>query len=110
MAIALHKLNKPDYSNLPAYCLIVLLECLRKVLEKVVATRLTFIAGKEGLNPDQHFSGRSNYSADDVILSFINDIQAAWNHRMATSALTFDIKGYFDFANHNWLLTEMRQK
>jgi hypothetical protein len=27
-----------------------------------------------------------------------------------TSALTFDIKGYFDFVNHNRLLSELKRK
>ena len=37
IAIALPKTNKPDYSNPCAYRLITLLECLSKVLKRVVA-------------------------------------------------------------------------
>jgi hypothetical protein len=43
-------------------------------------------------------------------MTFITDVQTAWNHGKVTSALTFDIKGYFDFVNHNRLLCELRRK
>ena len=110
VAIALRKPNKPDYSNPRAYRLITLLECLAKVLERIVANRLTFLAGELNLIPPNQFGGRSNCSTDDAILTFITDIQTAWNLGKVTSALTFDIKGYFDFVNHNRLLCELRRK
>ncbi|KAJ7747692.1 hypothetical protein DFH07DRAFT_689613, partial [Mycena maculata] len=49
IAVALRKPRKPDYSNPRAYRLIQLLECLRKILEKIVARRLSFLAGKHNL-------------------------------------------------------------
>ena len=110
VAIALRKPNKPDYSNPRAYRLITLLECLAKILECIVANRLTFLTGQLNLVPPNQFGGRSNSSTDDAILSFITDIQAAWSQGKVTSALTFDIKGYFDFVNHNRLLHELRRK
>ncbi|KAI0924117.1 hypothetical protein AcV5_010539 [Taiwanofungus camphoratus] len=48
--------------------------------------------------------------SDDAILTFVNDVEAAHNHGKVTSALTFDIKGFFDFVNHKRLLTVMREK
>ena len=112
IAIALRKPNKPDYSNSRAYRLITLLECLGKVLERIVAQRLTFLAGDLNLVPPTQFGGRSNsnLSTEDAITTLITDIQAAWNHGKVTSALTFDIKGYFDFVNHNRLLCELHRK
>jgi retron-type reverse transcriptase len=43
-------------------------------------------------------------------MMFITDIQMAWNQGKVTSALTFDIKGYFNFFNHKRLLYELRRK
>jgi hypothetical protein len=45
----------------------------------------------------------------DTALTFTHDIQTARNKGLVTSALTLDIKGYFDFVNHKKLLTKMRQ-
>ena len=110
IAVAIPKPNKPDYSNPRAYRLITLLECLAKILERIVANRLTFFAGSLDLVPPNQFGGRSNSSTDDAIMTFVTDVQTAWNHGKVTSALTFDIKGYFDFVNHNRLLHELRRK
>jgi len=62
---------------------------------------------KYNLVPANQFGGRSNSSTVDALLMFTNDIQCAWNHKLVTSALTFDIKGYFDFMNHNHLLSKL---
>ena len=100
VAVAIRKPNKPDYSNPRAYRLITLLECLAEILERIVANCLTFLAGKLNLIPTNQFSGQSNSSTNDALISFITDVQTTWNHGKVTSALTFNIKGYFDFVNH----------
>ncbi|KAF7373478.1 Reverse transcriptase from mobile element jockey protein [Mycena sanguinolenta] len=110
IAVALRKPRKPDYSKPRAYRLIQLLECLGKDLEKIVARRLDYLAGRYNLIPPNQFGGRSNSSTMDALLTFTNDVQAAWNHGKVTTALTFDIKGYFDFVNHERLLCELRRK
>ena len=40
----LAKKDKPDYSNPKAYRVIALLNCLGKLLEKLFASRLSFLA------------------------------------------------------------------
>jgi hypothetical protein len=110
IAVALRKPNKPDYSNPRVYHLITLLECLGKILEKIVTRRLIYLAGRYNLVPNNQSGSLSNTSTVDAILTFTNDVQSAWNHGLVTSALTFDIKGYFDFVNHDRLLCELRRK
>ncbi len=83
---------------------------MAKGIERIVARRLTYIAGRYNLIPAQQFGGRSNYSTTDALLSFTNNVQAAWNHGKVTSALTFDVKGYFDFVNYDRLLYELRRE
>ena len=53
--------------------------------------------------------GKANSATTNAILSFVHDIHIAWNHGKVTFALTFDIKGYFDFINHDRLLVEMQK-
>lgn len=56
--IVLQKLGKPDYSALSTYRLISLLNILSKLLEVVIARRLSYIAEKYGLLLNSQFSGR----------------------------------------------------
>ena len=42
--VVLKKQRKPDYSLLKAYRIITLLNCLRKVAEKIMATRLSYLS------------------------------------------------------------------
>jgi len=107
VAVALRKPNKPDYSQPQAYCLITLLECLGKILEKIIARRLSYMVGRYELIPGTQFEGRSNSSTIDVAMTFIHDVHSAWNQNKVMLVLTFDIKGFFDFVNHQRLLTEM---
>jgi len=45
VAVALQKPSKPDYTQPHVYRLITLLECMGKILEKIIACRLTFMIG-----------------------------------------------------------------
>jgi len=109
IAIALKKPNKPDYTQPRAYCLITLLEYMSKLLEKLVAHRLTYLISRYNLILGSQFGGRANFSTSDAILTFVYDIHNAWNHSLANSALTFNIKDYFDFVNYECLLNEMKK-
>jgi hypothetical protein len=102
--IALPKPGKTDYSEPRAYRLIPLLECIGKVLEKIMADRLTYFLNKHTLTPFSQFGACKGSSTTDVALTFTHR-----NKGLVTSALTIDIKGYFDFVNHKKLLTKMRQ-
>ena len=109
IAIALKKPNKPDYTQPRAYRLITLLECMGKLLEKVVAHRLTYLTSQYNLISGSQSRGRANSSTSDAILTFVHDIHNSWNYSLATSALTFDIKDYFNFVNYEHLLNEMKK-
>ncbi|KAG5731898.1 putative 115 kDa protein in type-1 retrotransposable element [Termitomyces sp. T112] len=57
VAVALRKPNKPDYSEPRAYRLIQLLKCMGKVLEGIIARRLSYMVGKGDLVPPTQFGG-----------------------------------------------------
>ena len=110
VAVALRKPKKPDYSNPRAYRLIQLEECLGKVLELVVACRLSHMIHEHNLVPATQFGGCPGSSTVDVALTFTHDIEAAHNHGLVTTSLTIDIKGFFDYVNHNKLTSIMCRK
>jgi hypothetical protein len=57
LSVALAKPNKPDYSQPHAYRLIALLSCWSKVLEKIQATRLGWLAAHFRLLPINQYGG-----------------------------------------------------
>jgi hypothetical protein len=110
VAVALRKPKKPDYSKPKAYRLIQLLECLGKVLERIVAMRLSHMVGEHRLVPETQFVARANSSTVDAMLAYVHDVEAARNHNLVTSVLTFDISGFFDNVNHARMLCELRRR
>ena len=84
--------------------MISLLNCLRKVAEKIIATRLSFLAeSTDLLDPDQIDDRRQN-SAIDAVLSLIHHIQLAKHEKRVTSVLLMDIKKAFDHVLANQML------
>lgn len=103
------ELNRKDYSLPRSYRLIALLECLGKVLESVQARRLAHYAVTLGLVPETQFGGVPGRSVEDAGLTFVSDVDTAARSHLATSAMTFDITGYFDRASHPQLLASLHE-
>ena len=84
--------------------MISLLNCLGKVAEKIIATRLSFLAKlTDLLDPDQ-IDGRRQNSAIDAILSLVYDIQLVKYEKRVTFMLLMDIKGAFNHVSANQML------
>jgi len=102
--------QKAQQTQLWAYHLVILLEYLDKILKKIIAKRLSYIVGHYELIPGTQFGERSNSSTIDAAIMFIHNVYSAWNQNKVISALTFNIKDFFDFVNHQRLLTEMQSR
>jgi hypothetical protein len=76
--IVLRKPGKPDYSLPGAYRPISLLNTLGKLLEAVVARRLSYLAEKHGLLPNSQFGGRPGRTTEQALLVLSNAIDQAW--------------------------------
>jgi len=66
--VILPKPNKANYSLPKSYRVISLLNCLGKVLEKILATRLSYLAETGDLLQDSQIGGRKQKSALDACL------------------------------------------
>ena len=53
----LQKQNKPDYTAPKAYRIIALLNCLGKISEKIIATRLSYLAETSNLLHNEQMGG-----------------------------------------------------
>jgi hypothetical protein len=98
------KVNWADYSLAKNFRPISLLECLRKLLEKVVAKIIYSDMAKYTLVPTTQFGGRNALSTLDAGLTLLHNIQATHKSKMRVELLLFDIQGYFDNINHERLI------
>ena len=98
------KPNRADYTLAKNYRPISLLECLGKLLEKVVAKIVYSDMAKYALVPTTQFGGRNASSTLDAGLTLLHDIQAAHRSKLRAGLLLFDIQGYFDNINHDRLV------
>jgi hypothetical protein len=101
------KHKKPDYQNPKAYRPIALLNCFGKILEKIMANRIGYLAEKYEILHHQQMGGRRQKSAVDAVMALIHDIEASKQEKKITSALLVDLKGAFDNVSKACLLETM---
>ena len=94
--VVLRKPGKPDYSVPGAYRPISLLNTLGKLLEAVVAKRLSHLAEKHDLLPDTQFGGRPGRTTEQALLVLSNAIDRAWCQHKVVTLIAFDLKGAFN--------------
>src|SRR6266487_166774 len=87
-----------------SYRVVSLLNCLRKVAEKIIATRLSYIAKTSDLLDSDQMSDRRQKSAIDAVMTLIHDIQLAKHENRVTSVLFMNIKEAYDHVSANHLL------
>jgi hypothetical protein len=75
--VVLRKPGKPEYTVPEAYRPISLLNTLGKLLEAVIARRLSYLAEKHGLLPDTQFGGRPGRTTEQALLVLANAIDRA---------------------------------
>lgn len=97
--IVLRKPSKPDYSLPGAYRPISLLNTLGKLLEAVMAPRLSYLAEKNGLLPNSQFGGRPGRTTEQALLVLSSAIDKAWYKHKVVTLIAFDLKGAFNGVN-----------
>src|SRR5437667_8297804 len=91
--IPLRKHDKPNYTVSEAYRPISLLSTLSKVLEVIVAERISYLMEIHGLLPKNHFSARKRRNTTQALELLQERIYEAWHHKKVLSLVSFDIKG-----------------
>jgi hypothetical protein len=75
--VVIPKPNKPNYSNPKADCPIALLNCLGKVLEKLMATHLSSMSESHNLLHLDQVRGRPQRLAIDAVMALVHDVDMA---------------------------------
>ncbi|KAJ6118433.1 hypothetical protein N7471_013900 [Penicillium samsonianum] len=108
--IPLRKPNKEDYTTAKAWRPISLFATLGKILESVVAERISHAVETHGLLPTSHFGARKQRSAEQALLLLQEQIYTAWRGRRVLSLVSFDVKGAYNGVCKERLLQRMKAR
>jgi Reverse transcriptase (RNA-dependent DNA polymerase) len=111
ITVVLQKPNKPAkaYQTVGGYRPIALLPTLGKVIESIVASRISQTAEEQGLLPDGQMGNRANRSTELAIRLVVAQVYEAWRQKAAASLLQLDISAAFPTVNHIRLLATLRE-
>lgn len=108
--IVLPKPGKPSYASHSSFRIIVLLETISKILERIVATRLFEFAKSSGLlSPHQVGSVKGLSTADGISLLH-HEVTLLQASGLKVSTLFLDIKGGFDNVDAKILAQTLRSR
>ncbi|GKU07113.1 unnamed protein product, partial [Fusarium langsethiae] len=108
--IPLKKPNKENYSIAKAWRPISILSTLGKILEAVVAERISHAVETHGLLPTNHFGARKQRSAEQALMLLQEQIYAAWRGRWILSLVSFDVKGAYNGVCKERLIQRLRAR
>ena len=110
--IALRKEGKKDYSLPSSYRPIALENTLAKVVEKVLANRLSLLAESQELLSWNQMGARKDRSTLSAIGLITSCVETAWRARpgCVASMLSLDLAGAFDNVPHERLIAILREK
>lgn len=108
--IPLRKPNKPDYTDPAAYRPISLLPTISKGLERVIATRLSWLVETHALLPPNHFGARPRRSCEQALNLLCEKIYEAWEQNRILTLITFDVKGAYNGVSTPVLIKRLRAK
>jgi exonuclease III len=113
ITLAYRKPGKDDYTVPKSYRPVALLNTMGKLLELVMARRITELAETHGLLPDSQMGARKGRSAETALQLITEQVHTIWNlpgsKRVAT-LLSLDISGAFDHVSHERLVHNLRKR
>ncbi|KAI5115075.1 hypothetical protein M0805_008135 [Coniferiporia weirii] len=92
----LRKPNKKDPFSPCSYCPITLEETLGKLLEKMIANQLQFLANTKDWLPPNQYGGCQGHSVYDAAQHLLQLTEGAHSTNQVCSILMLDIQGFFD--------------
>ncbi|KAJ3552122.1 hypothetical protein NPX13_g11188 [Xylaria arbuscula] len=110
--VVLRKPGKDNYTVPKAYRPIALLNTIGKVMDAIIAKRISYMAETYQLLPDTHIGGRRLRSTEQALHIIIEKIYKAWNtgKGKVASLLLLDVSGAFDNVSHQRLLHNLRKR
>lgn len=110
VTIALRKPGKSKYSTATSYRPIALLNTLSKILEFMLAKRISYLAETHKLLPRTYMGARRSVSTEHALHYPVERIHAAWNKDKVATTLLLDVSGAFENVSRPRLLHNLRSK
>ena len=111
VTVALRKPGKGDYSKPKAYRPVALLNTIGKIMESIMATRISWWMEEFQLLPPGHMGGRKMVSVEQAIHLLLERIHAAFKTETpVASLLMLDVSGAFDNVSHERLIHNLRKR
>jgi hypothetical protein len=109
--VVLRKPRKPSYSEPGAWRPIALLNTIGKLIESLMARRLSMAAEENRLLPDTQMGARPGRSTETALELPTAKVKTIWGSgQFVASLLSLDISGAFDTVNSTRLLDILRNK
>ena len=108
--VVLDKPGKPSYDSPSSFRIIVLLQTISKVLERIVASRLSAIARYVGLLHHNQCGSLPSLSSFDACTTLTDTLRTLQRPALKVSSLFLDIKGGFDNVDADILCSSLRSK
>ena len=108
--IPLKKPGKSDYRLAKAWRPISLLATLSKILEAVLAERISYVAETHDLLPQNHFGARRRRLAEQALVLLQENIYKCWRNRKVCSLISFDVKGAYNGVYAPRLIQRLRAR
>ena len=110
--VVIRKEGKSDYSLPSSYRPIALENTLGKVLERLIAERLSLVLEENHLLPKTQFGARKNRSTATALSLLTETTQTIWkiDTELIVSVLSLDLSAAFDNVSHERLLEQFTKK
>ena len=108
--VVLDKPGKPSYDSVSSFRIIVLLQTLSKILERIDASRLSAIARYVGLLHRNQCGSLPSLSSFDACTALIDTVRTLQRPPLKVSSLFLDIKGGFDNVDADILCSSLHSK
>jgi hypothetical protein len=110
--IVLRKKGKKDYSLPGSYRPIALENTLAKVIEGLIASRITKAFEENSLLPRTQMGARSGRATTTALSLLTTTVHSVWQKHpgYVASMLSLDLSGAFDKVSHERLLARLRSK
>jgi hypothetical protein len=110
--VVLRKPGKDNYTAPKSYRPIALMNTMGKIMDAVIARRLSYLAETHHVLPPTHIGGRKVRSTEHALHAVTHKIYETWSQNTShvASLLLLDVSGAFDNVSHIRLLHDLRKR